>query len=185
MDTTLEQYACELFDAEAKRYPNGTQLLTLLPDLAGRIEVMVMKNLADMEKGSPFDVGLAKGSLTYHATWDEMRTAIRAALTKRGGRGLKKPDTEPLQKAIAGTEPATDTSQSKQKRFPATITSPRAARRLEAFLESKGIGQTAFAIQANTSDRTLRRFRKTGTLRRDIFERVAKEMSSTIEELMK
>jgi hypothetical protein len=69
-------------------------------------------------------------------------------------------------------------------RLSATITCPAAARKLEAYLNTHGLGLTAFAIQAQTTDRTLRRFRKSGTIRRDIFESIAHAMKMTKEELM-
>ena len=71
------------------------------------------------------------------------------------------------------------------KRLKSTISSPSAARRMEAYLESKPMNQTDFAGQAQTTDRTLRSFRKTGKVRRDIFENIAKAMGTTAEELAK
>jgi hypothetical protein len=56
---------------------------------------------------------------------------------------------------------------------------------MEAFLGDHGIGLTEFSTKAQTTDRTLRKFRKTGTLRRDIFDAVAKEMGLTRDELLK
>ncbi len=72
------------------------------------------------------------------------------------------------------------------KRLTSMISSPTAARRLEAYLESKPLMDlTDFAIQSHTSDRTLRSFRKTGRVRRDIFEDIARAMGTTPEELLK
>ena len=71
------------------------------------------------------------------------------------------------------------------KRLTATITSPNAARKMENHLETKGIGLTQFAVQAGTTDRTLRAFRKTGKVRRDIFESIAGAMGVTKESLLK
>ena len=71
------------------------------------------------------------------------------------------------------------------RRLAATITSSIAARRMESHLARVGIGQTDFAIQVSTTDRTLRRFRKTGKVRRDIFDRIAKGMGTTKEDLLK
>ncbi|MBZ5641154.1 MAG: hypothetical protein LAO19_00175 [Acidobacteriia bacterium] len=71
------------------------------------------------------------------------------------------------------------------KRLNVTIGSPIAARRMEAYLESKGIGLTEFASRIGTTDRTLRTFRKTGRVRRDIFEAIAKAMGTTKETLLK
>jgi hypothetical protein len=49
----------------------------------------------------------------------------------------------------------------------------------------QAIGQTDFASSVNTTDRTLRAFRKTGKVRRDILEAIAKKMNITKEELLK
>lgn len=73
----------------------------------------------------------------------------------------------------------------KPKRLSATITCPNAARRMEAYLESKGMSQTTFANQVGTTDRTLRSFRQTGKVRRDIFDSIAKIMNIPKEELLK
>jgi hypothetical protein len=70
-------------------------------------------------------------------------------------------------------------------RLPSTVTSHIAVRRMEAYMSQKGIGQTEFAIQAGTTDRTLRTFRKTGKVRRDIFDGIAKAMGVTKEDLLK
>jgi hypothetical protein len=71
------------------------------------------------------------------------------------------------------------------KRLQSTISSPLAARRVEAYLDSNPMKRTEFAVQAQTTDRTLRSFRKTGKVRRDIFENIAKAMGVTPEALLK
>jgi energy-converting hydrogenase A subunit M len=55
---------------------------------------------------------------------------------------------------------------------------------MEAYIQAKGLGLTEFATQAQTTDRSLRRFRQTGKIRRDIFENIAKAMKITKEELI-
>jgi hypothetical protein len=74
---------------------------------------------------------------------------------------------------------------SRNKRLSATVTSPSAVRKMVTYMESKAIGQTQFATSADTTDRTLRRFRKTGKVRRDIFDSIAKAMGITAETLLK
>src|SRR5262249_14726331 len=69
-------------------------------------------------------------------------------------------------------------------RFPSTITSPIAASQMVAYLKSNGIGQTEFAVRVGTTDRTLRSFRKTGKVRRGIFDAIAKEMGTSRETLL-
>jgi hypothetical protein len=73
----------------------------------------------------------------------------------------------------------------KPERLSATISCPSAAKRMVEHLKSKAIGQTDFASSIGTTDRTLRAFRKTGRVRRDIFKAIAKGMNITKEELLK
>jgi hypothetical protein len=70
-------------------------------------------------------------------------------------------------------------------RMAATITSPTAVRKMEAYLQTNGIGLTEFATHAEPTDRTLRSFRKTGTVRRQIFESIAKAMGVSKQDLLK
>ena len=73
----------------------------------------------------------------------------------------------------------------KPPRLPRTISSMPAARRLEKYLEATGIGITEFAGLAETTDRTLRNFRRTGKVQRGIFDSIAKAMGVTREDLLK
>lgn len=73
----------------------------------------------------------------------------------------------------------------KRERLKATVNSPIAARRMETYLKSNGIGQTDFAATVGTTDRTLRSFRRTGKVRRDIFESIATHMGTTKEALIR
>jgi hypothetical protein len=72
----------------------------------------------------------------------------------------------------------------KRHRLQSTVTSLSAARKLEAYIQRNAMGLTEFANKAGTTDRTLRNFRKTGTVRRDIFEGIAKAMGITREALL-
>ena len=65
-----------------------------------------------------------------------------------------------------------------------TILNPRAARRLEKYLLDHGLEVTEFAIKAQTTDRTIRNFRKTGKVRRSILAGIAKAMGLTTEQLL-
>jgi hypothetical protein len=75
-------------------------------------------------------------------------------------------------------------NQKQPSRLPSTVTSPPAARKLEAYIQRTGIGLTEFATRIGTTDRTLRSFRKTGKIRRSIFEGIAKAMGTTKESLL-
>jgi hypothetical protein len=92
-----------------------------------------------------------------------------------------------LRQALEQSEPSKHNAATEQrsKRLRATVNSPIAARKMEGHLESRGIGLTDFATTVGTTDRTLRSFRKTGKVRRDIFESIAKQMGTTKEALLK
>jgi hypothetical protein len=89
-----------------------------------------------------------------------------------------------MTKVVETAVPAPSQRLTLHKRLAGTVSSVAAARRMESYLESKGIGQTEFAVQVGTTDRTLRTFRKTGRVRRDIFEAIAKAMGTTKEALL-
>jgi hypothetical protein len=72
----------------------------------------------------------------------------------------------------------------KYPRFPASIYSPSAARKMEAYMFAKGLDQTQFGIQANTTDKTIRKFRQTGKVKRSILADIAKAMKTSIDELL-
>jgi hypothetical protein len=100
---------------------------------------------------------------------------------------LKAPEMKPqppADTAKSESPPAAPPDMARRKRLLSTILSPIAARRMEAYLDSNPMKRTAFAVQAQTTDRTLRSFRKTGKVRRDIFENIAKAMGITPEALL-
>jgi hypothetical protein len=74
----LGDYARELFDIEAATYPDDKRLSQWFAALALRIETIIFGKLSEITRST----GLAFHSLDYHATKDEMRAAIRAALAK-------------------------------------------------------------------------------------------------------
>jgi hypothetical protein len=102
---------------------------------------------------------------------------------KKAAAGQSQPMTEPPSNR-ARVNGYIDEVQRVNRRLTATIQSPPAAKRMEAYLKSKAIGQTEFATQVGTTDRTLRAFRKTGKVRRDIFEAIAKAMGMDKEALL-
>ena len=73
----------------------------------------------------------------------------------------------------------------KPMRWKASIGTRAAARRMEAYIESKGMDLKEFAKRAGTTDRTLRKFRKTGLIRRSVFDDIARAMQMTRDELLK
>ncbi|MGI9074286.1 MAG: helix-turn-helix domain-containing protein [Bryobacteraceae bacterium] len=89
-----------------------------------------------------------------------------------------------------GTTPSDHTQALRQDlqprpRLRQSVCSPLAVTRIESHLTSTGMSLTDFANSVGTSDRTLRRFRQTRKIRRDIFVQIAKRLGTTPEELLK
>ncbi|WP_158789133.1 hypothetical protein [Granulicella sp. L46] len=76
------------------------------------------------------------------------------------------------------------TTPAKRPRLSASIHSPSAASKMEAYMKAKGLNQTEFAITADTTDKTIRKFRQTGQVKRSILGGIAKAMGTTREELL-
>jgi DNA-binding Xre family transcriptional regulator len=70
-------------------------------------------------------------------------------------------------------------------RMSSTVHSQVAVRRIEAFMEAKGLRQTEFARRANTTERTIRKIRKTATISRGMLADIAKALGISKEELLK
>jgi hypothetical protein len=71
------------------------------------------------------------------------------------------------------------------RRLPRSIGTPEAVGAAISYMESKGLTETQFGNQFQSTDRTVRSFRKSGKMRRSIFEAMAKSMGLTIEELLR
>lgn len=69
-------------------------------------------------------------------------------------------------------------------RFPAQVKSETAARKVEAYMDKRGLNQTEFAGMANTTDKTLRKFLQTGSVKRSILTGIASAMGISKEELL-
>jgi hypothetical protein len=70
-------------------------------------------------------------------------------------------------------------------RVPRSAGSPQAVRAVVAYMEGRGLGVTQFAIQVDTTDRTVRNFLKRGKMRRSSFETMAARMGLTTEQLLR
>jgi hypothetical protein len=70
------------------------------------------------------------------------------------------------------------------KRASSTVSSFAAAKRMQDYMDAQGLGQTAFAIMAETTDRTIRSFKAKGKVRKDVFGRIARAMGLTTAELL-
>ena len=96
----LRDYAERLFDTEAVNYPSGTQLSGWLSSLRLRIENLIAQRIDQIEKVSESGNGLS-----YHATQEQMRSAIHDALK---GRAQNRP-IEPMEDQTRRVQVPTNT----------------------------------------------------------------------------
>lgn len=194
--SVLQVYASVLFKREADQYPGGDQLGFWLSKLAERLTERVMGTVQRVENAGLFKLG---AKLDYHGlSREDMRRAVDEFLL-----GLveayvwQNPNT--LSQAGAGKTVAPIPSEGKHleetpdkiirqtapARLASTVHCPSAITKMEEYISTNGIGLTDFATSAGTTDRTLRRFRKSGKVRRDILAGIAKAMGITKDELIK
>jgi plasmid maintenance system antidote protein VapI len=65
-----------------------------------------------------------------------------------------------------------------------SITSPSAARKLEQFVSSNGMTYTDFAAKVQADERTIRRFRKRGTIDKTVIARIADALGTSVGKLL-
>jgi hypothetical protein len=109
-----------------------------------------------------------------------------AELAELDGKRLTIDDQGLLAAAMAAL--ASSASQGKAtapKRLPRSIGTPEAVNAAIAYMESKGLTETQFGNQFQSTDRTVRSFRRSGKMRRSTFEAMAKCMGLTIEQLLR
>jgi len=81
--------------------------------------------------------------------------------------------------------PTPDNATMPSKRQPGTITSLIAAQRTANYMQAKGLTQAAFGkLAGRISDRTVRSFLKTGTIRKGLLDGVAKAMKTDVDALL-
>jgi hypothetical protein len=190
-------YALSRFDIEAYYYAPfraDFRYPPWLTRLAGRVVDRVVDALDKIEQGN------TKSSLWFHGiSQQEIVEAVRLRLWEISNLYISKKD-EPQNDAVAFSDVQVSSTPQivtatpsvgppavpdKRKRASASIQSAMAAKRMEAYIEAHGLGYTEFASKAHTTDKTLRTFRNSGKVRRDIFEAIAKAMGISKEELLK
>lgn len=176
----LHTYASLLFKTEADQYPTkDAHIEYWLCQLLARVTNRVMLTVERVEKAGIFKLG---SSLKHHGlTRDEMRKSVSEYL-----QGVIPNYTSiPVDVLPSGTMQADILKVTRSHdRLPSTVDSLSAARKMEAFIKSKGIGLTEFATSAGVTDRTLRSFRKTGKIRRSLLAQIAKAMGTTKENML-
>lgn len=120
-------------------------------------------------------------------------TGKQAALSALAGIGLA--SSPPLLAAYAAAQRSKEVGRSAvgskgvfapipKARIPRSIQSEKAARKLEAYLDRKGLNQTQFARQINVNEKTLYRFRTTGKVGKTAAQLIAEGMSMTLEQFL-
>jgi hypothetical protein len=185
----LSSYACALFDNEARFYPSAPRLDRWLKMLADRIAKTIMETVVTLEAGNrERQISLDHHGVSQAQMREAIITALSAAIEQQAKAHFIAEAADQIKANLAAaSHPSKSglTSDVKPKRLSATIHCPKAARQMEDYIAKNGLDQTKFAIRAGTTDRTLRSFRQTGRVRRDIFENIAKAMGTTKEALLK
>jgi hypothetical protein len=162
-------YATELYQLEMEKYVafRDDPLIGLWTmRLRLRVVARVKLALDRIEQGN------ANGSLTYHGlSPQELISAVDTHLLF----GMSR---ESVSKAVE--TPAKPL----HSKFQSTIDSPVAVRKMKAYMDRKGLDQTQFAIQAGTTDKTIRKFMHTGKVKRSILAGIAEAMGISKEELL-
>jgi hypothetical protein len=176
----LGSYAVASFQCEASKYPRlDPQFGQWLQQLARRIEERTIQRVEQLEAGNPAN------SLAYHGlSIESMRAAVNKSLHDAVKAWPQSGELPSTREQGAQPKPRHLSPPSSSKRLTTTVHSVAAAERMEAFIRANGRGITEFAISAGTTDKTLRSFRRTGRVRRDIFEGIAKAMGITKVDLL-
>jgi hypothetical protein len=87
--------------------------------------------------------------------------------------------------AAFGSSSATSTTKVARQRMSRSFGTPEAVKVMTEYLRHTGLTDTQFGNQFQSTDRTVRRFRLNGTLRRSTFEAMAESMDLTSEELLR
>jgi hypothetical protein len=186
------QYVLSLFDIRAGAF---WELVSDMPTQNAFILVLGSSERAAWEEYTGWPIEVARPA---SAESEADMTAIHARVrhwTTEGYKRLAQSNAEGTTPGAAETStdhpspsksaPIESGPQAVRKnRLVPSVDSPLAARRMEAYIQSHD-GPSKFAVQANTTERTIRNFRKTGRVRRDIFKNIADAMDTTPEELLK
>jgi hypothetical protein len=96
-------------------------------------------------------------------------------------------DLAPLA-AVVGRSRITSTASDRKAprmRMSRSLGTPEAVRVMTEYLQHSGLTDTEFGNRFNTTDKTVRNFRRSGKVRRSTFEAMAKSLGLTTEELLR
>lgn len=185
----IRWYASILMGTEADQYDQfrkDGRYPAWLSGLAERVLERVLTSLKRLDQGDPDCLLLAYHGVAIPAVESELRTVLWEICQQyQQGIAPSQTKTTPPVMSRSPTSIASAPILSSRKRAPISVRSESAARKLEEYVEANGIGYTEFANRVPTTDRTLRNFRRTGIVKRDVFEGIAKAMGITKETLLK
>jgi len=169
-----------LTDAVAEQYDYARQ--EVAAEQAGPV---LGKRPQSLPRLAPLRVGQGVLKERHQKPYDELLSAAPTPVTL-GPSAVPVLSKEPLIFRPEGlTGDAKPIPNGQRKRLSSVVMSPIAARRVEAYIDSGVVTLTEFASKAGTTDRTIRAFRRTGKVRRQIFDGIARAMGTTRESLLK
>jgi hypothetical protein len=179
----IEQYASALFRVEAEQYEqiaSSPYLMAWLSRLADRVQLRVIAAFDRIEK-----VAMPERSFEYHGlNRTEMIESLRTSLWHAGNRVAQNFAEKASAQATARVVP-TQAVVVPPKRRSSMVTSASAVEKMERYIRARALDYADFAASAGTTDKTLRSFRNTKSVRRSIFYGIAKAMNVSVEELLK
>ncbi len=178
-------YASVLFAIEANEYGplySGGHYLDWLFRLADRLVSRVLTDLDRLNDGGPDVMLLDYHGLQRAVVERELSNSLRGISRDYEKRISNISSTAPRQLVELGAinPPKTPAP----KRLSSQIYSPSAAEKMSAYMNRKGLNQTQFSIQAGTSDKTIRKFIKTGYIKLSILIGIAETMKVSKEDLL-
>ncbi len=182
----IRQYAIALFDTEAdqfERVRQNQEYQIWLSRLAERTNGRVLTALDRLDESDPESIMLA-----YHGLQKrDIVESLREALWERTRDYSQGHTPSHLSQKLQETQSSLPkpSKPTREPRMSASIVSPSAARKMEAYMNAHGLDQTQFAIQAQTTDKTIRKFRQTGRVKRSILDGIASAMGVKKEDLLK
>jgi hypothetical protein len=137
----------------------------VLPSLRGKVRILLNHRLIE---------DISHGHTRRYVIGEELAGYLTA--------GLDVTVVAQLEAAIAREQPSNLVP---ENNVPTTIGSAAAVQAVLKYIRAKGLDTTQFANQAQTTDRTIRRFLKRGLVRRSTFDLMAAGMGLSREELLR
>lgn len=198
-ETYLRSYVVKIFDLYLSAYSNyATVLQRWIPELKLNSIQWVMGCLLDFdgisEKDSKRCEKLLLATLDEHvkSRFENSPNPLLAALAEPqpaklastyAASGIDVPSGPPLLKMVVASPNVPSVwAPVPRKRIARSIHSDKAARRMEAYIQDKGITQTQFSVTVDADIKTLYRFRRTGKVDKSVAKRIAEAMGMKLDQ---